>query len=517
MYSLTLVATAILLSLAGIGATASRAEEPHASPLAVSRSGSASGSDAAREQFGLRGDGHADDTAALRAALIAAGAAPQGELRLPTGTYRFTGQLVIPLGVSVFGSGPSFGTVLLADGPNAQVRLVGRESGSRGWVFRQRIVDLTIRPRPNSRSASALIEIESGYNIQLRDVLISDVPAGMTAVALRDCGAVVLQNVVIRGRDDLSSQRSGKGIVVSGTSSVALYSPDIEALSRGIEVHDASQVDIFSPYMERNIVGVENSTSTQGRLQMFGGRIFAPNDACFGVRVSSGESKTGIWGTYIYNQNGTNRVYAVPGATLAFLDGASGRLAVGSSRVPGAVSTATTAFQVNSDQMPGFRFGLSIGSFSEYISDDAATLGDWAFVWPGPGNRAARFIGEGPSSLDLVTDGSLTAAHRVSGGRLQIPFGRHILLDASLANVFEVRPADSEPFAVDNPINPAAGQLITVRLVNTYGSLGSIAWGSAFRLASWAHPAVGYSRSITFVFDGACWIEVSRTPADVPN
>lgn len=56
-------------------------------------------------QFGARGDGVADDTAPLQAAVKAANADP-GVIQLPAGTYRLTAPLVIT----------SSGVVLRGDG-----------------------------------------------------------------------------------------------------------------------------------------------------------------------------------------------------------------------------------------------------------------------------------------------------------------------------------------------------------------------------------------------------------------
>jgi len=71
--------------------------------------------------FGAKGDGAADDTAAIQAALNAAGKQSGGVVQLGVGRYRLDGSLVVPSGVSLAGvwQGPHFstpdqGTTLLA-------------------------------------------------------------------------------------------------------------------------------------------------------------------------------------------------------------------------------------------------------------------------------------------------------------------------------------------------------------------------------------------------------------------
>lgn len=67
------------------------------------------------------------------------------------------------------------------------------------------------------------------------------------------------------------------------------------------------------------------------------------------------------------------------------------------------------------------------------------------------------------------------------------------------------------------PIN-AYGKTLTITFKNTSGgALGSIVWNAIYKLSAWTSPANGFSRSITFLFDGTNWVEINRTTADVPN
>lgn len=83
---------------------------------------------------------------------------------------------------------------------------------------------------------------------------------------------------------------------------------------------------------------------------------------------------------------------------------------------------------------------------------------------------------------------------------------------------FAITPTDANAFQIDNPTSPVTGARITIRVINTTaGALGAVTWGTAYKLAAWTSPAAGFSRAIDFQYDGANWIEVSRTTADVPN
>jgi hypothetical protein len=102
--------------------------------------------------------------------------------------------------------------------------------------------------------------------------------------------------------------------------------------------------------------------------------------------------------------------------------------------------------------------------------------------------------------------------------RISPVYGRSVGIDAALANEFDITANDAADFTIANPTNAIDGQRITITIRNTSGgNLGGVTWGTGYKLAEWTSPRNGKSRSIDFRYDGANWIEIARTPMDVPN
>ena len=118
------------------------------------------------------------------------------------------------------------------------------------------------------------------------------------------------------------------------------------------------------------------------------------------------------------------------------------------------------------------------------------------------GNGVVRFLGA-------------TAAN---GASTSVTGASTVATDASAADHRYVHVGTSADFRMAAPTKPTPWQRLTYRIVNaTGGAMGTIAWDPAFTLAPFTNPAAGHARCITFRYDGARWLEESRTPLDVPN
>jgi hypothetical protein len=99
--------------------------------------------------------------------------------------------------------------------------------------------------------------------------------------------------------------------------------------------------------------------------------------------------------------------------------------------------------------------------------------------------------------------------------------GGKLVPDLTIASAFEVSLSSAAALLIDDPSctpPPTAGARVSFTLINTTaGALGEVVWGSAYKLSQWTNPAAGHSRSIELRFNGKNWVEIARTPADVPN
>jgi len=105
--------------------------------------------------------------------------------------------------------------------------------------------------------------------------------------------------------------------------------------------------------------------------------------------------------------------------------------------------------------------------------------------------------------------------------QLSLPaYGTTVTIDASKANAFRLTVTDGVAFTINAPLSASSStpQKINLMIRNASGgAMGAITWNAIFKMAAWTNPANGFSRSISFIFDGTNWVESARTPADVPN
>lgn len=133
--------------------------------------------------------------------------------------------------------------------------------------------------------------------------------------------------------------------------------------------------------------------------------------------------------------------------------------------------------------------------------------------------KTVRTVGAG-----IVTElvGGLDLSGPLWQPQSTLVYGPVVTPDASLGGLAVVTATNAVAFTIAAPINPpAAGNamvlVLTVRNASG-GALGALTFNAVFKLgAAWVQPANGFSRTISFVWNGTNWVEAFRSAADVAN
>lgn len=203
------------------------------------------------KDFGAAGDGVADETAALQAALAALPAAG-GRLYLPAGRYRVSAPLVLDKPGVVFGDGPASvlatdaagGDVLTVSAANARVsdlafaasvtrtagayvRLAAKDTRLERFLMTGAATGVAIAAGVNrvqvadgvltgtTLPASTAVVIEGGDNLGLRGLVVPVAGGFGTGIWLQACGRVVIEGCRI--------QQCSYGITIAPTAGQACH------------------------------------------------------------------------------------------------------------------------------------------------------------------------------------------------------------------------------------------------------------------------------------------------------
>lgn len=122
-----------------------------------------------------------------------------------------------------------------------------------------------------------------------------------------------------------------------------------------------------------------------------------------------------------------------------------------------------------------------------------------------------------PVPLSFLDDNFNAIANAIALGAT-VTYSASMTPDASQGNRQIITATNNTAFTINVPTTPSLNQSLIFTVRNASGgALGAVTWNAIFKMATWTQPANGTSRSITFYYDGTNWIEISRTPADVPN
>jgi hypothetical protein len=99
-----------------------------------------------------------------------------------------------------------------------------------------------------------------------------------------------------------------------------------------------------------------------------------------------------------------------------------------------------------------------------------------------------------------------------------LTYSATISVDAKINSLCSISVTNGTAFTISTPTDGQEGQTLSLRIYNSSGgAMGTITWGSGYKMSAWTNPASAYNRSITFNKQGGVWYEQSRTTVDIPS
>ena len=476
--------------------------------------------------FGAVGDGATDDTTAIQNAIAALSAG--GSVYFPRGTYLVSSQIVVPVKVLLYGEGIGIDVGIGSlnrgascilrgfTGANATVALNGDSCGideidvdgnAQGtgdqvqvWGSRVRIGKLSTRNsggdgvRIGKTNAGAK---NTNSNFWYIEYLVT---CGNAANGLR---------IDDTNTDTTTTYPLGISDANAG------YAAIIDARSNGADGVQLGNCNdnVFANIGSQDNAGIGIHFKTDGTNSGPRCNTVLGNDseANVGNDIQIDAATLPVSGPGLYNRIWGNRSVALDprivdnstGSSIYAWNAAVGQYAFNNRvaiRTPSDTATAVLDFYQGSSEnnVAGQR------AFTEPVGSG----GRWE-LW-------TRRNGNTPAMALAVNSNGILIPQRAFNSQA---FNVTTPIDCSAGITFLIQVTSATAFAISNPTNvEAAGQLLTICLKNTSGgAMGTVTWGSGYKMALWTNPANGFSRSISFFYDGTNWIEMSRTTADIPN
>jgi len=107
-----------------------------------------------------------------------------------------------------------------------------------------------------------------------------------------------------------------------------------------------------------------------------------------------------------------------------------------------------------------------------------------------------------------------------SGGAIlnTLTYAASMTPNMHLGRIIRIVVTDGNAMTIANPTNLTVGPPVYVEIVNASGgAMGTITWGSMYKMSAWTNPANGFSRTVGFLWDTVHLIQLGQTGVDVPN
>jgi len=510
------------------------------------------------KDFGAVGDGAADDTAAIQAALNAA--QPYQTVFFPFGTYVISNELVINVD-NILVTGPA----RINAKAGAQFEFMLKATGRNGVT----VENLKFDANKDARKATQTVRYMGvaflgctecqfvnlrvqgclGYN----NVSAVAIAAAGQSVRCRIEGCVMLDS----GEAGLSPAKDADGVFTSGEQNVISNCIAANCTDAGFVIESSNQ-SVISGCTAR-LCGAGAGITTANASDKSGNIID-------GLTVhnwygSVGAIQIGIPGGYSGNLlhtvvSGVSIVaetptYGTPGPAI-LVSGTPGfgevqNLLLSNVRIRGSATqgivvqrgtnvhvrnahiTGTTdacvQFQNGTEHVVSGSY-LSGGSFGVISQNTAEVFVTNCVIRNSTSNGLYALDTSTLYTKENIIAGTAAASVTKDSGatlgfaNLVIPYSTSMTPNAALSDCFTIRATNTSAFTINAPTKGIQGQIITLTIANASGgAMGAITWDAAYYRSAWTNPANGFSRSISFKFDNSvgAWVQVSQTGVDVPN
>lgn len=429
------------------------------------------------QRYGAVGDGVTDDTAAIQAAVNASANGTQKLIYIPStlSGYKITAPIVINLPVTIYGD-TKFNTVL---SPATDISVFSLQSGAAHSTIRDLAI---VGTNGGGNVAPAILFTNTHFGV-IERVLIQWCGVGVRFApgilssfsnTIRDC--FIASNKVI----NIDAQANSNNLTIIATT--------FGSAPIGLSFKDSAVLQITGGDCEGCTtakIDIDSSSGTLPVAAVIEGVDFE------GSAAAGGDIRLG----------NTNKVKGI------VVKGCYFQPAGGANYMLNPVNADCVTF-MNNTQVGGYASAVwinPVGNLTNLVVIQPDSTGD------------AQLI-TGTLAFSGGNNGSRTG--RVAQARNVITYSASMAIDASTGNLFDITATNGVAFTVQSPTNAADGQKITITIRNTSGgALGALTFGAAYKASAWTQPANGFSRSITFRYDGTrtLWDEITRTTVDVPN
>ena len=473
-------------------------------------------------RYGAVGNGTADDTVALQAAITAC---IQGgvEMFLPgtsSGAYKITTALSVTGKISIRGEG--YGkTAIIAVGVNIFNISAGVSQIEMSGFRLNAAVRHTTTPNTlvaiNVQGTTASSCQYHSYS----DLFIDGFATPIQANGLRESSifnvttvfgkhGIIAEQQTVNNRvisclfDGYSSATKGYGLKIgdgsSGTEGWFVDDCTLFGFDRGVWGYGSNnsmiQNSIIDFFYEYGVLLQSGASATASSWLIAENYMAGAGTASTGVRLLN--NVAGTRGTRVHGNDVL--YYSGIGATLSYavlIDG-----------------TAETHNSIIGNHLNASTYDLRITNGTEHIVDDNHFLGG--------GFSATTRFRFGRNSGTILSDPNVfLKRYPYQNVRIGVTYSASMTPDLAEANHFTIVATNGTAFTINLPTNyGTSAEHFTITIRNTSGgALGVATWTTGYKMSTWTQPANGFARSITFAYNPATtyFEEVSRTTADVPN